>query len=182
MAQPAVEYVPKPLATPVSVASDYFKKELELLHATSKPHSADTIVVIHDACYGHRFSRPKATRGHLFSIVERPERLAASVLGVAMAYVRLGERHSDGKNPIHPDLDPKTLESVPFHIHKTTRSVPLTDAVVTNVHGTKWMEELNVMCESADTKLAVSGNELKRPDMNRGPDAEPLTIRTAAIR
>ncbi|KAH7031406.1 histone deacetylase domain-containing protein [Microdochium trichocladiopsis] len=172
-AQLAVDYVPKPAATPASVARDYFKKELELLHATQRPHSAETIVVIHDACYGHRFSRPKASKGHLFSIVERPERLAASVLGVAMAYVRLGDRHSDGKYPIHPDLDPATLDSVPFHIHKTTRSVSLTDAVVTNVHGTKWMEELDFMCETADTKLAVTGNELKRPEMDRGPDAEP---------
>jgi len=171
--QLAADYIPKPIATPSSVARDYFKKELELLHVTQRPHSAETIVVIHDACYGHRFSRPKATKGHLFSIVERPERLAASVLGVAMAYVRLGDRHSEGKHPIHPDLDPATLDSVPFHIHKTTRSVPLTDAVVTNVHGTKWMEELGFMCETADTKLALTGNELRRPEMDRGPDAGP---------
>ncbi|KXJ86185.1 histone deacetylase domain-domain-containing protein [Microdochium bolleyi] len=173
LAQVPADYVPKPAATPASVARDYFKKELELLHGSQRTHSAETIVVIHDACYGHRFSRPKASRGHLYSIVERPERLVASVLGVAMAYVRLGDRHSDGKYPVHPDIDPATLDSVPFHIHKTSRSVSLTDAAVTNVHGTRWMEELGFMCETADTKLALTGNELRRPDMDRGPDAGP---------
>ncbi|EON98904.1 putative histone deacetylase hos3 protein [Phaeoacremonium minimum UCRPA7] len=45
-------------------------------------------------------------------------------------------------------------------------------ATITNVHGTKWMEELKIMCDSAEAKLAMNGKELQRPEINRGPDHE----------
>lgn len=163
----------KPAPTAASVASAYMQKELELLHGDSSSHHAETIVILHDSCYGHRYSRPRSTKGDLNSIVERPERIQASVLGVSMAYVRLGERHCDGKYPIHPQLDPTSLPHIPFRIHKTNRTLAIDSAAVTNVHGTKWMEELKVMCDSAETKLALNTNELRRPDMNRGPNAAP---------
>jgi histone deacetylase HOS3 len=90
-----------------------------------------------------------------------------------MAYVRLGERHCEGKHPIHPFLDPKTLPGIPFRIHKTTRKVAISSSAVTNVHGSKWMEELKIMCDSAQEKLASNGNELRRPELSRASDAEP---------
>ncbi|KAI0871575.1 hypothetical protein GGS24DRAFT_55489 [Hypoxylon argillaceum] len=163
----------RPRRTAASVASLYFTKELELLHNAASDQSAETIVILHDDCYGHRYSRPRASKNLLSTIVERPERIQASVLGVSMAYVRLGERHCEGKHAIHPSLDPKTLPNIPFRIHKTTRKVAISSTTVTNVHGTKWMEELRIMCDSAEAKLALNGNELRRPEMNRGPDAEP---------
>ncbi|KAI1197970.1 hypothetical protein F5X97DRAFT_300744 [Nemania serpens] len=162
----------RPPRTAASVASVYLAKELELLHSADSDQSAETIVVLHDDCYGHRYSRPRASKNLLSTIVERPERIQASILGVSMAYVRLGERHCEGKHPIHPNLDPKTLPSIPFRIHTTTRKVAISSAAVTNVHGSKWMEELKIMCDSAEAKLALNGNELRRPEMNRGPDAE----------
>ncbi|KAI1081590.1 hypothetical protein F5B20DRAFT_534543 [Whalleya microplaca] len=163
----------RPVPTAATVASAYFQRELALLHGTpSDDSSTETIVILNDACYGHRFSRPRSSKATLSTIVERPERIQASVLGVSIAYVRLGERHCDGKNPIHPELDPMSLSNIPFRIHKTTRSVPLSSTVVTNVHGTKWMEELKIMCDSAESKLALNGNEMRRPEMNREPDAE----------
>ncbi|KAI0458772.1 hypothetical protein F5B21DRAFT_528457 [Xylaria acuta] len=159
--------------TAASVASAYLAKELELLHGAASDQSTETIVILHDDCYGHRYSRPRASKNLLGTIVERPERIQASILGLSMAYVRLGERHCEGKYPIHPDLDPKTLPSIPFRIHKTARKVAISSTAVTNVHGSKWMEELKTMCDSAEAKLALNGNELRRPEMNRGPDAEP---------
>ncbi|KAI0387967.1 Arginase/deacetylase [Hypomontagnella monticulosa] len=167
------EYKEKPAPTAASVASAYMQKELELLHGDSSSHHAETMVILHDSCYGHRYSRPRSTKGDLNSIVERPERIQASVLGVSMAYVRLGERHCDGKYPIHPQLDPTSLPHIPFRIHKTNRTLAIDSPAVTNVHGTKWMEELKIMCDSAETKLALNTNELRRPDMNRGPNAGP---------
>ncbi|KAI0431031.1 hypothetical protein F5Y09DRAFT_208713 [Xylaria sp. FL1042] len=159
--------------TAASVASHYLAKELENWHnVASNESAAETIVVLHDDCYGHRYSRPRASKNLLSTIVERPERIQASILGVSMAYVRLGERHCEGKHPIHPNLDPKTLPGIPFRIHKTTRKIAISSTVVTNVHGTKWMEELKIMCDSAEAKLALNRNELRRPEMNRGPDAE----------
>lgn len=156
------------------MARSHFRGELEQLHgdAESKRRAADTIVILHDACYGHRFSRPKTTRAGLSTIVERPERIRACVLGVAAAYVLLGERHCEGEYPPHPSLNATTIPSVPFRIHKSTRRMSLTSAAVTNVHGTKWMEELKIMCDAAESKLAMGGKELQRPEMNRGSDHE----------
>ncbi|KAJ8122320.1 hypothetical protein O1611_g9870 [Lasiodiplodia mahajangana] len=163
----------RPIQTAASVASQYFARELELLHNATSDQSTETIVILHDDCYGHRYSRPRASKNLLGTIVERPERIQASILGLSMAYVRLGERHCEGKHPIYPNLDPKTLPSIPFRIHKTTRKLSISSATVTNVHGAKWMEELKIMCDSAEAKLALNGNELRRPEMNRGPDADP---------
>ena len=162
-----------PPRTANSVASLYFAKELESLHSITSDQSAETIVILHDDCYGHRYSRPRATKNLLSTIVERPERIQASILGVSMAYVRLGERHCDGKHPIDVNPDVKALPDIPFRIHRTARKVAISSTAVTNVHGSKWMDELKIMCDSAEAKLALNGNELQRPDMNRGPDAEP---------
>jgi histone deacetylase HOS3 len=103
-------------------------------------------------------------------IMERPERILASVLGISAAYVRLGERHSEGSHPPHPNLDPP--ERVPFQIRKTSRLVDITSQVVTNVHGTKWMDELKSMCNSAGEKLASTGKELAR-DARTEPGQSP---------
>ncbi|KAK8091089.1 Histone deacetylase HOS3 [Apiospora phragmitis] len=169
---PPVMEEPRPRVTESSVAKTYFQSELDMLHYSESAKRSDTLVVIHDSCYGHRFSRPKTTKGNLATIVERPERLQACVLGVALAYVRLGDRHCDGKIPIHPDLDPATLATIPFRIRKTDRTVSLTEPIVTNVHGTKWMEELGLLCDAAEAHLASGNSELKRPNMDRGLGAE----------
>ncbi|KAI1386644.1 Arginase/deacetylase [Hypoxylon trugodes] len=161
------EFKEKPAPTAASVASTYMQNELELLHGDEAEHHSETIVILNDACYGHRYSRQRATKADLASIVERPERIQASVLGLSMAYVRLGERHCDGKYPIHPRLDPKSLPNIPFRIHKTNRAVALDSAAVTNVHGNKWMEELKIMCDSAEAKLALNNNELQRPNTSK---------------
>ncbi|KAI0150323.1 hypothetical protein GGR57DRAFT_191555 [Xylariaceae sp. FL1272] len=163
----------KPVPTATSVASDYFARELALLHGDAFDRSAETIVILHDDCYGHRFSRPRSSKTLLSTIVERPERIQASILGVSMAYVRMGERHCDGKHPIHPDLDPATLSTIPFRIHKTARKVAIDSTAVTNVHGTKWMHELKTMCDGAEARLAANSNELRRPDVSRNPDTAP---------
>ncbi|KAK4192400.1 hypothetical protein QBC35DRAFT_469740 [Podospora australis] len=163
----------KPIYTPQSVANAHFKAELEALHSRDLTRRADTVVILQDACYGHRYSRPRASKGHLSTIVERPERVKACVMGVSAAYVRLGERHQDGEFPIAPDSDPASLPSIPFRIQKSDRRLPITSQTVTNVHGTKWMEELKIMCETAESKLAVGGKELQRPDIDRGANAEP---------
>jgi histone deacetylase HOS3 len=125
--------------------------------------SAGTIVIVHDQCYGHRYSRPKTSKSTLALIMERPERILASVLGISAAYVRLGERHCEGSNPPHPYQNP---ESVPFKIRKTSRLVDITSPVVTNVHGVKWMEELKSLCVNAERKLATTAMELSREGPN----------------
>jgi histone deacetylase HOS3 len=126
--------------------------------------NAGTIVIVHDQCYGHRFSRPKTAKGMLSLIMERPERILASVLGISAAYVRLGDRHNRGSHPPHPYDNPP--ERIPFKIRKTSRMVDITSPVVTNVHGTKWMEELKSLCNNTEHKLASTGKELVRDAPN----------------
>ncbi|KAK9418349.1 putative histone deacetylase [Seiridium unicorne] len=167
----AVEFEVRPSKTEGSVARDHFMKELEAHHISDSAPKSDTLVILQDACYKHRYQRPFAGKGNLSTIVERPERLQAVYTGVAMAYVRLGERHQEGKIQITPDLDPTTLR-VPFDIRKTDRRMSLHSPAVTNVHGAKWMEELAVLCGSAKSKLDAGTLELQRPDMDRGVGAK----------
>lgn len=122
-----------------------------------------TVVVVHDACYGHRFSRPRASKALLASIVERPERIRACVLGISAAYVRMGRRHEGERFAPRPDLDLHLLPPPPFQIRKTSRSLPLHDNAVTHVHGNQWMTDLKSMCDVAESRLALSGKELVRP-------------------
>lgn len=173
--------------TAASVAEAHFRAELDALHhvgpaattngsstATAMP-TTNTLVVLHDSCYGHRYSRPRTSRSTLSSIVERPERLLAAVLGVAAAYVRLGERHAEGSVPPVPQPDLCVLRErakLPFRILRTTRRVQLGSPAVTNVHGTRWMDELKIMCDSAEARLAMNGKELQRPDMGNGRNGE----------
>ncbi|KAL6240317.1 histone deacetylase [Rhinocladiella similis] len=149
----------RPQLTPSSVAQEYFGKELES-HASLQSPLA---VIVHDACYGHRFSRPRATKNALATIVERPERIHATLLGASTAYVRLGGRHAEGQHPPQPKHNPQRVRDIPFQIRKTSRNMPLTHPSVAFVHGTKWMEELQIMCDAAEGKLAMNGKELVRP-------------------
>ncbi|KAA8622882.1 HOS3-like histone deacetylase [Pyrenophora tritici-repentis] len=150
----------KPPLRACDVAEEYFKKELARHEGMAGAVNAGTLVIVHDQCYGHRYSRPKTPKGHLSLIMERPERILASVLGISTAYVRLGERHAEGNHPPHPTHSPPAR--IPFKIRKTSRVVDITSPVVTNVHGTKWMNELKSLCDNAERKLATTGKELAR--------------------
>ncbi|KAI4727068.1 Arginase/deacetylase [Aureobasidium sp. EXF-10728] len=151
---------PAPL-TAAQVASAYFTQELALHE--SEFTTAQVAVILHDACYGHRFSRPKTSKGMLSMIVERPERVLAAVLGLSAAYVRLGSRHSGGQHAPHPDKQPDSR--IPFKIRKTSRAVPLTSPFVSAVHGTEWMKELETMCNVAGERLEQHMKELARPEV-----------------
>ena len=162
---PVVEEPPKPPVTAASVARDFFENELEVKHGSSETtKDARTVVILQDACYGHRYSRPRTSKSSLSTIVERPERIQASVLGVATAYVRLGRRHAGGAAAPHPRTDVVSLPSAPFKIQKTSRTLPLRSPAATIVHGAQWMDELTSMCERAESRLAVNGKELARTE------------------
>ena len=151
----------KPSMTAVTIAKKYFLKELAY-HLGSHLSDTNTLVITHDSCYGHRYSRSKTSKTILSLIVERPERIQAGMLGLATAYVRLGQRHAGGAHPPHPQHEPTA--NVPFHIRKTARTVPITSPIVAAVHGAKWMQELKAMCDTAGEKLATDGRELARPE------------------
>ncbi|KAE8387625.1 hypothetical protein BDV23DRAFT_160756 [Aspergillus alliaceus] len=150
-----------PAPTAASIAIDHFQREVGL-HQSADLQS-QTLVVIHDACYGHRFSRPRTSRVALNAIVERPERILASVLGVSAAYVRLAHRYEGGRFPPRPDMNLDELPVPPFQIRRTARSMPLSSPAVTHVHGSRWMDDLKTMCDAAESRLALNGKELVRP-------------------
>ncbi|CAO2652703.1 Nn.00g021140.m01.CDS01 [Neocucurbitaria sp. VM-36] len=160
----------KPPLSAYGVAEEHFKKELARHEGVAGAVNAGTVVIVHDQCYGHRYSRPKTPKSTLSLIMERPERILASVLGISAAYVRLGERHADGSQPPHPHHNPP--ERIPFKIRKTSRLVDITSPVVTNVHGTGWMKELKSLCDNAERKLASTGKELAR-DAPSAPGQAP---------
>ncbi|EAW13364.1 histone deacetylase hosB [Aspergillus clavatus NRRL 1] len=155
--------------TASSMAAEFFQQEMNIHQ--SEDLKAKTIVVVHDACYGHRFSRPRTSKTALSYIVERPERIQACVLGVSAAYVHMACRHAGKRFAPHPDLDPHQLPVPPFQIRKTSRTLPLSSAAVTHVHGTKWMEDLKTMCDAAESRLALNGKELVRP-RSSGKDSD----------
>ncbi|EFR05236.1 histone deacetylase HOS3 [Nannizzia gypsea CBS 118893] len=168
-----------PLAEMVSptsseIAAQHFGRELAL-HQAAELHSR-TVVIIQDACYGHRFSRPRTSKAGLELIVERPERIQACVLGLAAAYIRMSHRYGGNEFAPHPDLDLRRLPPPPFQIRKSVRTMPLNSPAVTHVHGTKWMEELRLMCDAAEGRLAMNGKELVRPSSSgkeTGANAAP---------
>lgn len=155
---PSIEEQPA-ILTASAVAKEYLERDLNE-HGSDKPQTPVT-VILHDACYGHRYSRPRTSKAALGSVVERPERILATVLGISTAYVLLGGRHATGKNAPHPKQSPGRK---PFAVYKSTRSASLTSPTVTQVHGTGWMAELKSMCEGAEAKLALNGKELIRPN------------------
>ncbi|KAL6717092.1 histone deacetylase [Lecanora helva] len=160
---PPPEEPPRAPVTAASVAHDFFEKELEG-HQNENGFTEQTraIVILQDDCYGHRFSRPRTSRANLSTIVERPERIHASILGLAAAYVRLGGRHAEGPVAPHPARHESSLPPKPFKIQKTARRLPLRSPAASAIHGAQWMEELANMCNDAESKLALSGKELTR--------------------
>src|ERR1700738_1855147 len=102
-----------------------------------------TLVVLHDACTKHKYSRSIKARD-LASIVERPERCPASVLGIAAAKAR---------------LDMEESIDLTFDIIKSDRLGNLSDQAVTDVHGLAWSKELASLCEDAPETLAKGNLE-----------------------
>lgn len=161
---PAPEEPAELPVTAASIAQNFFQRELKVHHSGSETGlDHETVVILQDTCYGHRYSRPRTSKANLSTIVERPERIHASILGLATAYVRLGGRHAEGDAAPHPKKQMDELSSIPFRFHKTTRTLPLTSQAATAIHGTKWMSELRMMCDSAEKNLALNGKELVRP-------------------
>lgn len=172
------EELERPSITAASIAEGYFKRELEVhQEGSGVDGSHNTVVILQDDCYGHRYSRPRTSRASLGTIVERPERIHASILGLATAYVRVGGRHAESHSAPHPRRSPGLLGSMPFRIQKTSRRVALSSQAAAATHGSQWMNELKMMCETAESKLAMNGKELSRPR-----ETEPSSEKSGAER
>ncbi|KAK8213632.1 histone deacetylase, partial [Zalaria obscura] len=85
-------------------------------------------------------------------------------------YVRLGSRHQGGHNAPLPGKE--AAPNSPFRIRKSSRTLSVLSSPVTTVHGKSWMEELNIMCDTAGSKLALNGKELSRPVQVNGAPGE----------
>jgi len=162
-----------PIVEPVyltapDVAKVHFARELARLETAD----AETMVVLHDACYGHRFSRPRTSKSALSMIVERPERLHAGVLGAATAFVRMGGHYEGQANA--PKVEREVQDAPPFKIRRSARTFDVTSECVTNVHGTAWMSELKRMCNSAGERLKNGEKELARESTTESGEKRTL--------
>ena len=157
---PPVDDSQPPQMTAAHLARLFFQEDIKAHETAASFQGAELAIILHDACYGHRYARPRTSKANLSTIVERPERIRATVMGLAAAYVRLGERHAEGQYPPQAPRLPQL--PVPFTILKSSRHVPLIASAVTHVHGLKWMQELSTMCRDAGSKLASNGKELAR--------------------
>jgi len=158
--EPLEEPEPKPVLTANSIAKDFFTEELRFHNEGNTRTQA--VVILQDACYGHRLSRPRCTEVELQGTIERPERLRAVSVGISVAYVRLGERHADGIHAIHPRLKPESIPNVPFQIYKSERSLPLNSQHVTAIHGKEWLKELKEMVKETESRWARNQAEVLR--------------------
>lgn len=109
--------------------------------------TSKTLVILHDACTKHKFSRSVKAR-ELATVVERPERCRASILGIAAAKCRL-------------EMDTST--ALTFDISKCDRLGELSDEAVVDVHGAKWPGELASLCDTAVEKLSKGEREIPPP-------------------
>lgn len=167
-----------PQITASIVAKDFLERDLATNHASLETKlESQTVVILQDDCYGHRYSRPRTSKAGLSTIVERPERIHASLLGLSTAYVRLGGRHAHGAAAPHPERQPASLPPAPFKIHKTARRLSLQSLAAATVHGDRWMAELSAMCDSAESRLATGGKELARPQESTTPDGSRSKVR-----
>ena len=168
--------MPQPTAS--TVAKDFLERDLAINHwASKKKHESQTVVILQDDCYGHRYSRPRTSRASLNTIVERPERIHASLLGLSTAYVRLGGRHAQGAAAPHPERQPASLPPAPFKIHKTARRLSLRSPAAAAVHGDQWMGELSAMCDAAESRLVTGAKELARPQESTTQDANRSEVK-----
>ncbi|MCJ1437795.1 hypothetical protein MMC27_007182 [Xylographa pallens] len=166
---PSEETHQAPLTTSASLAREHFQQELL---SSGQSEDSEVVIILHDACYGHRFARPRTSKANLNTIVERPERIQATVLGVSTAYIRLGGRHAEGHQPPGRAISLGLANNAPFRIRKSSRAVSLISPAVTQVHGTKWMADLKAMCDGAESKLALNGKELVRPTSSANNNEE----------
>lgn len=110
--------------------------------AAQIPESAKAVVVLSPYSLQHVFPREWVTKSYRKTIVERPERLLASSMGISAAIT------------MYPSLF--TLKS--SHLRKGSLMAPH----VLKVHGSHWPTELIELCQMADAKLLKG--EIEVPD------------------
>lgn len=93
-----------------------------------------TLVILSPDSYKHVFSRNWYSKSYKASVVERPERLLATSIGIGTAFAQ------------HPTQ---------FALRKTNKRVDLRTATsVTKVHSLNWANQLYELCKASESKLA----------------------------
>ncbi|SJM88305.1 probable Histone deacetylase HOS3 [Zygosaccharomyces bailii] len=110
--------------------------------ASQIPESAKAVIVLSPYSLEHSFGRDWVSKSYRKTVVERPERLLASSLGLSAAIT------------MYPAL--YTLKS------SDTHKASLLSPHVLKVHGRDWPPELLRLCKDADAKLAA--HEIEVPD------------------
>ncbi|KAG5361997.1 Histone deacetylase HOS3 [Yarrowia sp. C11] len=116
-----------------------FKKAIDKMRPGSFSGSAQTLIVQSPLSYKHTFGRSWMGKKYKDSLVERPERLKATSLGVGAAIA-----HNPGK----------------FEIEESVRQANLSSEHVTAVHGAEYIQLLEKLCRESKDKLEAGQLEL----------------------
>ncbi|KAK7202789.1 histone deacetylase domain-containing protein [Myxozyma melibiosi] len=141
---------------------DSSKREPEEPPKEEEDSSGKTMLLLSPLSYNHVFSRKWVAKRYLSSIVERPQRLNATALGIGAAMTLVDDDDSKGG----------------FVLESSTRSVDLNTALhVKRVHGQKWPRVLAELCAQSEGKLAEGKIEVpdgwNSGDIYLGPGTLP---------
>lgn len=123
----------------LSIRAQYNNNNQTIHPIDSSPFSS-TLIVLSPASYDHVFSRSWVTKSFKASIVERPQRLMATAIGVGAAL----SLHAQTRSPSLP-MNTTVISS--------KKKVDLRNAShVTAVHGSSWAPQLYQLCQNTDVK------------------------------
>lgn len=110
-------------------------------NSTFIPNKSKTLVVLSPLSTKHQFGRNWVSKTYLSTIVERPQRLLASSMGIAAAV---------SMYPAH------------YTLMSSTKRSPLTSPHVLKIHGKNWPNDILKICQESDAKLEKG--EVEVPD------------------
>ena len=110
-------------------------------NSTFIPNKSKTLVVLSPLSTKHSFGRHWVTKTYLSTIVERPQRLLASSMGIAAAI---------SMYPAH------------YTLMSSTKRSPLTSPHVLKIHGKNWPGDIEKICVESEEKLKKG--EIEVPD------------------
>lgn len=110
-------------------------------NSTFIPNKDKTLVILSPFSTKHAFGRSWVSKVYMSTIVERPQRLLASSMGIAAAI---------SMYPAH------------YTLMSSTKKSPLTSPHVLKIHGKNWPADIDKICQDSDAKLAKG--EIEVPD------------------
>lgn len=133
---------------------------LKISQSTLAPSSApSTLLVLSPASYDHVFSRDWVSKSFKSSVVERPQRLMATAIGLGAAI----SLHSYRRKYYKSKDTPTESDGIGFSILSSKRRVDIrTSPHVAKIHGPGWGKKLYEICKKIDDKHSKEDVEVPK--------------------